>query len=156
MHADLKSRADARLEEALERAPSLRDPRPFYRPVLKYLRERAPDSFAAALGHYDEVLVPAVAGGADPLACWLEYGRLLGRAMGPGQLVAVDGTGRAREVEDVAATEGLVLYLPDAGDAPALVMRCPRSGTPHQEAAFELLAEGRVIASAYEGEAGGA
>lgn len=139
------------MEAALEQGPPVRDPRPFYRPVLKYLRESDPAAFAAALSHYRDVLVPAVADGAEPLARWLDYGRLLAGALGPGQTVEVDPTGRAREIEEIAEADGLVLHLPVAAAAPVLVLRHPRETTPHQDATVELLAAGRVTASAYEG-----
>jgi hypothetical protein len=73
MADDPKTRADARLEAALETA-TVRDPRPLYRPILRYLRERDPSAFERAIRHFDEELVPAVAGDADPLTAWLDFG----------------------------------------------------------------------------------
>lgn len=176
MSDDPKTRADARLEAALATAP-IRDPRPFLRPILKHLRERDPAGFERALGHYESTLIPAVAAGADPLPEWLRYGRLLASLAGVGRLVAIDGTGRAGTVDaaaaekagsdaatarkggsdaaaaDLAAVEGLLIYLPDAAETPAVVLRCPRDATPAQDASIELLVLGRVTASAYEGPA---
>jgi hypothetical protein len=94
-------------------------------------------------------LIPAVVGGADPLGAWLEYGMLLAELLGPGRTVAVDATGRAEPTADVAAAEGLVLHLSDIDDRPALVLRCPASLSPAQNATIELLVAGRVTASAY-------
>lgn len=138
---------------ALAADPAVRDPRPFYRPVLKYLRETDPEAFGRALSHYETTLVPAVADGADPLASWLEYGRLLADALGPGETVAVDATGRARSAGEVETdpTPGLALHIPAAGAAPVLILRYPVPSSPHQDAAVELLAAGRVNASLYEG-----
>jgi hypothetical protein len=152
MSDEQKSRADERMATALAADPSVRDPRPFYRPVLKHLRETDPEGFGRALGYYESTLVPEVAGGADPLACWLEYGRLLADALGPGETVAVDATGRARPVgeEELGVSPGLLLHLPSAGSAPVLVLRYPVPSSPHQDAAVELLAAGRVTASLYE------
>lgn len=145
---DPKNRADARLEAALPDADRA-DPRPLYRPALKYLRARKPDAFREALRYFEEELIPAVAGEADPLAAWLEYGRRLAVALGEGRLVELDSTGRARPCTDPAGARGLVLHLPDDADAPALALRHPGSPSRAQQAAFELLVGGRQVASAY-------
>jgi hypothetical protein len=152
MNDEQRTRADEQMARALDADPSVRDPRPFYRPVLKHLRETDPEGFSRALGYYESTLVPEVAGGADPLACWLEYGRLLADALGPGETVAVDATGRAHSVgvEEVGASQGLLMHLPNAGSAPVLVLRYPVPSSPHQDAAVEVLAAGRVTASLYE------
>lgn len=146
--SDPKSRADARLEAALQDGDRA-DPRPLYRPALKYLRDRNPDAFKDALRYFEAELIPDVAGEADPLAAWLAYGRRLARALGPGRTMELDSTGRARAVEDPDAARGLVLHLPDEADAPALALRYPREPSRAQRAAFELLVEGRQTATAY-------
>ena len=143
-----KTRADARLETALQGADQ-RDPRPLYRPALKFLRDQRPDAFDEALRHLEEELIPAVAGEADPLVAWLEYGRRLARALGAGRLMELDSTGRAHPVSDPAEARGLVLHLPDEASAPVLTLRCPRDPSPAQQATLELLVEGRQTASAY-------
>lgn len=148
MTDDQRRRADERLESALP-GTGLRDPRPFYRPVLKHLRDRDADAFARALDHFESVLVPALAAGADALEGWLDYGVLLADAVGPGRLVEVDGTGRARAVGDPASAAGLLLHLPDDPGAPALLLRYPAASSPAQDATVELLVAGRVTASAY-------
>ena len=145
---DPKARADARLETALQR-PDRQDPRPLYRPALKYLRARKPDAFAEALRHFEDELIPAVAGEADPLAEWLAYGRRLALALGDGRLLEIDSTGRARPVAEVEAARGLVLHVPDDDAAPALALSYPTASSPAQQATFELLVEGRQTASAY-------
>lgn len=144
---DLKTRADARLDAALQDADQ-QDPRPLYRPALKYLRAQKPDAFEDALRYFEEELTPAVAGEADPLETWLDYGRRLVRALGEGRLLELDSTGRARPVEDPAAARGLVLHVPDDAQAPALALRYPADPSRAQRAAFELLVEGRQAASA--------
>lgn len=149
MTDDPKSRAEALLVSALDGPGAPADPRPLFRPVLRHLRERHPAAFARAIGHFEETLVPSVAGGADPLRAWLDYGLLLASAVGPGQMVEVDRSGRARPVEDVAAAQGLVLHIPEAEDAPVLVLRQPAVGSSAQVATVELLVAGRVTASAY-------
>lgn len=148
---DLRPRADARLDSALERSP-FRDPRPFYRQVLKQLRARDRDALDRAVRHYEDELIPAVAADGDPLALWLDYGRLLARLAGPGRTLEVDASGRASPVEDDARRDpgagSLLLHLPDDAAAPAVVLRCPRDATPAQDASIDLLVLGRQTASA--------
>ena len=143
MSDDLRSRADARLERALETAP-IRDPRPWLRPILKHLREHDPAAFARAIEHFESRLLPAVAGEGDPLAEWLEYGHVLATLAGAGRQVAVDGTGRAVPAESAVPADALLLHVPDDGDTPVTVLRCPRNATPAQEASIELLVLGRL------------
>ena len=143
MSDDLRARADARLDQALADA-GVRDPRPFYRPILKHLRERDAPAFQRALSHYESTLIPGVAGDGDPLGEWLEYGRLLATLAGDGRLMAIDGSGRAGPAGDPPPQDALLLYLPDAGDTPAVVLRCPRETTPAQDASLDLLVLGRV------------
>jgi hypothetical protein len=145
---DLKTRAEARLDAALAEA-DVQDPRDHYRRALKALRQRDPDGFDAALRYFEEDLIPAVAGDADPIDTWIEYGTMLARTLGEGRTVELDGTGRARPVYDVKAARGLVLHLPDDTATPAFALRCPRTPTPAQQAALELLVDGRQTASAY-------
>ncbi len=150
MSSDLKQRAEARLEAALAVPGAPADPRPLYRPALRHLRETDPTAFARAISFFEETLVPAVAAEADALGTWLEYGRLLVSALAPGRLLEVDGTGRAREVDDATGACGLVLFLPDSGAAPVLVLRQPSEASPAQAATIELLVAGRVTASGYD------
>lgn len=149
MSHDLKPRADEHLDAALAGA-LVQDPRPFYRVVLKHLRDRTPEAFDRASAYYASELVPAVASGADPLAAWLEYGQRLARELGSGRTVVVDETGRSAETSDPAGDAGLVLFLPDDAGAPALALRCPAVPSPAQRATLELLVEGRLTASAYD------
>lgn len=144
-----RAQADARLETALA-AADYRDPRPFYRSALRYLREHDDEGFRRAIGYFDEELVPAVAGDADPLTAWGEYGALLGRTLGAGRIMELDSTGRARPVESVEDTRGLVLYIPDDPAPPVLVLRYPTNASAAQHAAYELLVTGRQTASAYD------
>lgn len=145
----MKARADARLQTALADL-DYRDPRPFYRSALRYLRERDQDAFARALRYFEDELVPAVAGEADPGAAWSEYGAVLARALGAGRMVELDATGRAHGVDTAGGAKGLVLYIPESAAAPVLVLRYPREAAPAQHAAYELLVEGRQTASAYD------
>lgn len=144
-----RAQADARLETALA-AADYRDPRPFYRSALKYLREHDEEGFRRALGYFDEELVPAVAEDADPLMAWAEYGTLLGRTLGAGRIMELDSTGQASPLESVKGARGLVLYIPDDPAPPVLVLRYPTNASAAQHAACELLVTGRQTASAYE------
>lgn len=151
MTDESRATSDARLEAALEHSDQ-RDPRPFFRVVLRHLRERDDEGFRRALHYFDEELVPAVAGDADPLGAWAEYGGVLATVLGSGQTVELDGTGRAHRLESAAlanAATGLVLHIPQATDAPVLVLRYPKEPSAAQHAAYELLVQGRQTASAY-------
>ena len=145
---DPKDRADARLEAALQDADQ-QDPRDHFRHALKVLKRANPDGFQDALRYFEEELTPAVAGEADPLDAWAEYGEMLADALGPGRTVELDSTGRARPVEDLKAARGLVLHIPDDAAVPAVVLRYPRRPSPAQRASHELLVQGRQAASAY-------
>lgn len=147
MSDDLRARAGDRLDAALADADR-RDPRPFYKPVLRHLRERSPDAFQSALAWFDDALVPGCLDG-DPLAAWLDYGLRLAEALGTGRILDIDGTGRARVAGDPAAATGLLLFIPDTTSAPVVVLRYPVDATPAQRATYELLVEGRAVASAY-------
>ncbi len=148
MTDEMKARADVMLDAAIEEAGQ-RDPRPFYRIVLRHLRENDEPGFQRALRYFEEELVPAVAGGAAALPAWAEYGLMIGRTLGSGTTVELDPTGRALPVERVVGAVGLVLYIPDAVAAPVLVLRYPQHPSAAQHAAYELLVEGRHTASAY-------
>lgn len=145
---DLKTRAEARLDAALTDADQ-QDPRDHYRGALRTLKQHDPEGFEAALRYFEEDLIPAVAGEADAIDAWLDYGLMLARTLGEGRTVELDGTGRAQPVRDVKVASGLVLHLPDDPATPALVLRCPRTPTRPQQAALELLVHGRQTASAY-------
>jgi hypothetical protein len=147
MSDDRRAQADARLDAALADADR-RDPRKYYRPVLRQLKTRDPAAFDAAVAYFDETLVPGCLNG-DPLAAWLDYGIRIAEALGSGRTVDIDGTGRAHVADDPAAAAGLLLFVPDATGAPVLVLRHPADATAAQRATVELLAEGRVVASEY-------
>lgn len=139
---DLRARADQRFEEAL-RAAGARDPRDFYRTRLRELKEQSPDAFRRALAYYEERLIPSVAAeGSDPLVEWIEYGRFLAQLSAPGRTVQVDPSGRALPYAPPAPADHLVLHLPDATGARALLVGLPRRLSPAQRATYDLLVEG--------------
>jgi hypothetical protein len=139
MADDLRARADARFEQALAQTGA-RDPRGFFRDQLRDLKANDAEAFRRALRYFDETLIPAVAAdGSDPVAEWLEYGRLLASLTTPGRAVQIDPGGRAREYARPVPADALVLHLPDNAARPALVLGLPPRLTPHQRASYDLL-----------------
>lgn len=131
-------RAERALLRALEETGAL-DPRDSCRSRMLELRRTDPDAFARAKAYYEEVLVPAVAGGADPLQAWLEYGRRLAEWSAPGRTVVVDGSGRVRPWSHPVPLDGLVLHLPEGRGRGALAVGIPAFPTPAQRATLDLL-----------------
>lgn len=139
MADDLRARADARFEQALQ-AAGARNPRGFFRDQLRDLKVNDADAFRRALRYFDETLIPTVADEAsDPIAEWLEYGRLLASLTLPGRAVQIDPAGRARDYARPVPADALVLHLPDNAAKPALVLGIPPKLTPHQRASYDLL-----------------
>ena len=143
MSDDLNARADARLEEALEREGA-RDPREFYRDRLRDLKLADTEGYAAAVAYYRDTLLPQVASGAgDPIVAWTEYGRRLAEALSPGRTVAVDATGRAHAYQAPAPRDHLVLHLPEAKGSRALLVGLPAEISPAQRATYDVLVSGK-------------
>lgn len=139
MSNPLRERADRRFEEALQTAGA-RDPRDFYRARLRELKERDPASYRRAVAYYEERLIPAVAEeGSDPLAEWLEYGRVLVSLSAPGRTVQIDPTGRASDYARPVPADALVLHLPAGAGEAALVLGIPAKLSPAQRASYDLL-----------------
>ncbi|MDP9349784.1 MAG: hypothetical protein M3P24_11695 [Gemmatimonadota bacterium] len=144
MSDPLRERADRRFEEALKAADA-RDPRDFYRARLRELKERSPESYRRAVAYYEERLIPAVADEAsDPLAEWLEYGRVLVSLTAPGRTVQIDPTGRSRDYARPVPADALVLHLPEGAGQAALVLGLPAKLSPAQRASYELLVKGSL------------
>lgn len=137
--ADPRPQADANFASALERAGA-RDPRDFYRERLRELKAERPDGFHRAVAYHDERLIPAVAAPeSDPLAEWLEYGRLLAELLAEGETVQVDATGFATPYAPPVPGDRLVLHLPRDARRPALLVGLPPELSPAQRATHELL-----------------
>lgn len=135
--------AERKLEEALE-ATGARDPREYYRRQLMDLRRSSRDAYDRAVAYYRETLVPSIAEGrAEPLAAWTEYGRKLAELRAPGRTVAVDPTGRAEPYEARSDPRRLVLHLPEAGKAPALLVGLPAALSDAQQATYDWLVRSR-------------
>lgn len=136
---DLRARADERFARALE-AASARDPRDFYRKQLVALKGANRDAYQRALAYFEERLIPDVArDDSDPLAEWLEYGRVLANLTTPGRTVQIDAAGRAADYARPVPPDTLVLHLPErTGDA-AIVVGIPGTLSPAQRANYDLL-----------------
>ena len=92
---DLRARADERFAQALA-AAGARDPRDHYRKQLTELKAGDAAAYRRALAYFTDELIPAVArDDSDPLAEWLEYGRVLATLFARGRTVQIDPGGRA-------------------------------------------------------------
>lgn len=138
----MRKEADRRFEEALKHSEA-QDPRDLCREVLRELKRTNPQGYDRAVGHFQDVLVPAIASGrAEPLQAWREYGRLLAEAVADGRTVAIDGTGRAHPYQPDAPMDWLVLHLPEAKTARVRAVSLPANPSQAQKAAYELLVKG--------------
>jgi hypothetical protein len=142
MSEQVKERAEARLLEAFARE-GIADNRPAYRQRLRALRERNPAAFERALHHYEDAVLPTLAGEADPVATWIAYGRWLAELDGAGRLYEVDAHGRARPY-DAAPADGLVLFVPDDAGSEVLPARLPVTPSAAQRATYDLLVAGKL------------
>ena len=143
MTTDLRKKADARFATALA-ATGARDPRDYYRARLRELRRSNPQGYDDAVAYYQDTLVPSIAEReAEPLAAWREFGLLLARLTAPGRAVAVDPSGRSRPFEPPGETADLVLHLPDASNARALLVGLPPKPSAAQTATHNWLVLGR-------------
>jgi hypothetical protein len=143
MDEAIRSEADRRFLEALEESGA-RDPRDYYRKVLRGLKDKDPSGYQKAVAHYQEVLVPSIAHGeAEPLRAWRDYGRLIAEVTGPGRTVAIDETGRASPFTDTVPMGSLVIHLPDAKGVRAMLVSLPSKPSKAQRATYELLVAGK-------------
>lgn len=138
-----RTHAESRLEAALA-AAGLEDSRPALRARLKLLRERDEAAFARAVRHYEDEVVPALAGAAAPLDVWLEYARMLGELSAGGQFLSIDADGLAAPWSAPYRPGTLVLHLPNDAALPALAAAVPLSPSSAQQAAQGLLLQGRL------------
>ncbi|MGD2121293.1 MAG: hypothetical protein PVJ76_06100 [Gemmatimonadota bacterium] len=138
-----RSEADRRFLSALEETGA-RDPRDYYRKALRGLKESNPHGYQKAVGYYQEVLVPSITKGeVEPLRAWRDYGRLIAEVTAPGRTVAIDETGRASPFHPEVPMETLVIHLPEARGARALLVSLPPTPSAAQRATYELLIAGR-------------
>jgi len=146
MNEETRKQADRRFEEALE-ATDARDPRDFYRELLRELKDRDAEAYERAVDHFTGTLIPGIASGElEPLRAWREYGRKLAEWIVEGRTVEIDETGRARPhepSEDDAWSDAMVLHLPVGGREKAILVSLPAEPTPAQRATYDLLVAGR-------------
>jgi len=144
MEPEMQEISDRRLEEALE-ATGAQDPRPLCRERLRELRNAREVAYVEAVRDYGETVTRRIAEeGADPLACWLEFGARLAGTLHRGRTVTLDASGMARDYAPPASWEELILHLPDDRSVRALPVAIPPEPTPAQSAALDLLVAGRV------------
>ncbi len=136
--------ADRRFQEVLEETGA-RDPREFYRELLKELKTRDEDAFAAAVERWQSgVIQPLARGEGDPLGRWLAFGLELARTLHPGRTVTVDADGRAQPLEAQPDWRWLILHLPERKRDRAVPVSIPPEPTPAQQATLDLLVQGRL------------
>lgn len=144
MDAHLKARADERFAQALA-SSGAKDPRDFYRDRLRELRTRDEKAYARAVEYYETRLLPAVArDDSDPLAEWLEYGRMLAQLTVDGSPAQIDATGRYHPYAPPVPADHMVLHLPTSARDPALVIGLPAQLSPAQRATYALLVRGSL------------
>jgi hypothetical protein len=137
--ADLRARAYERFARAIE-AAGARDPRDFYRKQLVALKAKDANAYRRAAAYFEDELIPAVArDDTDPLAEWVEYGRVMATLAANGRTVQIDRSGRVTDYARPAPPDALVLHLPERTTEPALVVGLPSALSPAQRAHYDLL-----------------
>lgn len=140
---ELQDRADRRFQTALDETGA-RDPREFYRGLLRELKQQDGDAYEAAVVRWrTEVVEPLARGDGDPLERWLRFGVGLAQELHSGRTVVIDGEGRARPYEPPPSWEGLILHLPDDRKVKAVPVGLPPEPSPAQRATVDLLVKGR-------------
>jgi hypothetical protein len=140
MSQDARARTDAALGQ-MQAAYALADGRDAYREQLRALRARPDDAFRLATAHYESEVVPRLGSAGEAIEAWIEYGRVLGEAGGPGRLHAIDPSGRASAYQPPYAAGTLVLYVPDEKNDSVLPVAVPVLPSPAQRATLALLVD---------------
>jgi len=139
----MKKRADGLLEAGLAER-GLSDARSAFRVLLRDLKARDTALFDRAASYYSETVVPRVAGGADAVETWIDYGGFIGSLGETGELMSIDRTGRAGRYAAPLRTGDLVLFVPDGGRNGAFAVVSPIEPSPAQAATLDLLVEGKL------------
>jgi hypothetical protein len=147
MSEDLPTVADRRFAER-RAATCARDPREFYRGLLRDLREADASAYRDMVARYEAQVVGAVGRGeTDPLEAWLAFGLDLAVASaGAGRSVVVDATGRATPLDARPRWDQMILHLPE-GRGRAVPVSLPPELSDAQRAALDLLVKGKVRTS---------
>ena len=144
MDQNAQKEADRRYERRIGETGA-RDPREFYREILKELRESDGEAYREMVArHQSEVVLLLEQGKRDPLLTWLEFGRTLAQRVAPGKLLRVDPTGRAMPAPEKLSWEDLLLHVPDERRSRALPVGIPPEPTPAQRATLDLLVKGQT------------
>jgi hypothetical protein len=144
MDPDLQQEADRRFAAHLE-ATGARDPRDFYRDLLKRLKARDEAAYRKAVERFrDEVVGPIARDDRDPLEAWVSYGLALARELHPGRTVVLDRAGRSIPFEPPPDPDAMILQLPDEKRERAVPVSLPPDPSPAQRAVLDLLVEGKV------------
>ncbi len=140
----MQEQADALLTQSLAETGAV-DPRPHYRALLRELKQKSPTQYDGAVARFrDSVLPSIVRGESEPLTAWLDYGKELAEGLAPGRPVVIDATGRSSPLAAPPSWKDLILHVPDEPRARAILVGSPPQPTRAQQAAVELLVNGRV------------
>lgn len=135
--------ADHRYEEALAETGA-RDPREFYRQLLRGLKEQSEERYQEVVARWrEEVVAPLARGEGEPLERWLRFGATVAAALHPGRTVVVDESGRAAPYEPPPSWRQLILHLPDEKRVRAVPVGLPPELSVPQQATVDLLVKGK-------------
>jgi len=144
MDPELQETADSKLKARLKETGTP-DPRDRYRQLLRRLKEAGSEGYERAVARFRDDVVGSVARGErDPLEAWFDFGHSLARDLHPGRTVALDATGRSAPYEAPPSSGDLILHLPDEKKEKAVALAIPPEPSPAQQAAMDLLVEGKV------------
>jgi len=139
--SESKEAVERRTDEAFARS-AWADPRAAYRSLLRRLREHDAALFERALGEYEALVVSRLEDpAADPVTCWLDYGRRLADLAAAGRCVRVDAEGRSAADDGSTTEPALLLQLPADESAAAIVIAQPREASAAQRATVALLSD---------------
>ena len=136
--------ADRRFQEALDETGA-RDPRDFYRGLLKEMKGRDEEAFEEAVRRWKaQVIEPLARGEGNPLERWLAYGLELARTLHPGRTMRIGEDGRAAPLDAAPDWRWLILQLPERKGERAIPVSIPPEPTTAQQSTLDLLVQGRL------------
>jgi hypothetical protein len=144
MNAELQERADTRFQSSLAERGA-RDPREFYRGLLRELKEADPEAYATMVEAWrTEVIEPIAGDEGDPLELWIRFGIRLAATLHPGQTVAVAEDGRRVPHSPPGDAGHLLLHFPDRARTRAIPLGIPVEPSAAQRATLDLLVNGKT------------
>lgn len=139
-----QSAADAHFARQLGETGS-RDPREFYRQLLRELKDADAEAYEEMVNRYRSGVAEPIEKGADnPLALWLSFGIEVANRLHPGRTMVIGEDGRGRSFEPPPDHRQLLLHLPDDARTRAIPVGIPPEPTPAQSATLDLLVQGRT------------